>query len=202
MGTQVTMNNVTVALNQTGGSLDGGGEAGSGGGLYQSDSLVIVTNTLVATNDVGAGGAGPDCMGAFFSPGFNLIGDATDCLGFFQGLNGDQVGTAMIPLNPLLATLALNHGLTRTHEPQEGSRALDHGDNDTCEVEDQRGVERPQDGEQNGIFKCDVGALEKTNCGNRVVDLPIEECDDGNCEDAPQEDFVAGPCCESLALRS
>jgi len=49
-----------------------------------------------------------------------------------------------------------------THYLLPGSPAIDYGDNasDHCPLMDQRGVDRPQDGDGDGTATCDIGAFE------------------------------------------
>src|SRR5262249_55622792 len=99
--------------------------------------------------------AGPDVSGAMISLGFNLIGNGTGSIGLTDGFNGDKVGTATNPINPLLAALANNGGSTQTQALLTGSPAIDAIPVASCAVNaDQRGVARPQG---NG---CDIGAFE------------------------------------------
>ena len=63
--------------------------------------------------------------------------------------------------NPLLGALANNGGFTQTMALGGGSPATDTGgQNSTCATYDQRGVKRPQDGNGDLIFACDMGAYE------------------------------------------
>lgn len=51
-------------------------------------------------------------------------------------------------------------GPTRTHELLPGSPAIDAGDNDGAPIPDQRGINRPVDGNGDGLAVIDIGALE------------------------------------------
>jgi hypothetical protein len=127
--------------------------AATGGGVvsYMSSCCsTYVGNTILASNSATAD---PDIRGGFFSTGYNLIGDAGSVGAFVNGVNGDQVGTASYALDPLLAPLADNGGLTQTHGLLAGSPAIDTGD-PIRTTPDQRGVSRPQG---TGV---DVGAFE------------------------------------------
>ena len=51
-------------------------------------------------------------------------------------------------------------GHTLTHAPLYPSAAIDTGIKGTCLPNDQRGVQRPKDGDGDGFADCDVGSVE------------------------------------------
>jgi predicted outer membrane repeat protein len=171
-----TLVNSTVSGNTA--ALDGGGIRASGvrllnatitgnigrngGGVFLAPGGTSdVRNTIVAGNLVSLGHAGPDLSGFFTSGGHNLIGDGTDAGGFADGAHGDQVGTAVDPIDPRLGPLAFNGGRTRTHALRAGSPAIDRGDGADVPATDQRGVARVRDGDGNGRRVVDIGAVER-----------------------------------------
>jgi CSLREA domain-containing protein len=123
--------------------------SGSNAGGLVAYNAVGIKNTIIAGND------NDECLNssgtAITSNGNNISGDAT--CGFSAG--GDQPGT-----DPLLGLLADNGGFSKTHALLPGSPALDAGTNSGCPASDQRGVNRPIDGDTDGTATCDVGAYE------------------------------------------
>jgi hypothetical protein len=113
------------------------------------------------------------------------------------GHNLDSDGTCSLTepsdlpaVDPLLDELAFNCGYTKSCALSSGSPAIDVADSATCVADpvdgvDQRGFPRPSDGDLDGSFVCDIGAIE--------VLLPdydqdgIPEDGDGSCTagDAP-----------------
>ena len=152
-GATVQLNNVTVVGNRA---------TWGGGILAEAASTFEIGNSIVAGNTAPVR---PDCSGSFDSWGHNLVGIATECAGF--GGPGDLLGTAGVPLDPMLGALGPAGGETDTHEPLAGSPVIDAGSADppsgtfgSCEVVDQRLAERPFDGDGVGDPRCDIGAHE------------------------------------------
>ena len=143
----VTLRNATIALNNA--------PDGSGGGIFGN---VTLNNSVVA----GDLGSIPDCAGTLTTQGYNLLGNDIGCSGMTHDLNGDQVGTAGVAIDPLLGPLQDNGGWVATHALFPGSPALDAGNpaapagtGVVCMLADQRNVTRP------GGMRCDIGAYEE-----------------------------------------
>ncbi|HUO07342.1 MAG TPA: choice-of-anchor Q domain-containing protein [Phycisphaerae bacterium] len=83
-----------------------------------------LNNTIIAGNT----GTIPDISGSVTSPAYNLIGVGDSLTGINNGVNGNMVGTAGSPINPLLGSLANNGGLVQTMALLPGSPAIDAGD--------------------------------------------------------------------------
>jgi len=119
-------------------------------GIWQENGQLTIQNSIVAGN------GGGDCVidplasasPAFFgAPGANLDSDG-DC-------------HASIGAAPLTGALGDNGGPTPTYALLPGSPAIDAVPVGACLVSvDQRGVLRPRDGNRDGLFACDLGALE------------------------------------------
>ncbi len=152
------LNNVTITNNTA--DADGNNN-GNGGGVIFSNGAFKVKNSIIAKNfdpTLSMFNSSPDCMRgstAFTSQGNNLIGANDVCAEFANGVNGDKAGTKDAPLDPKLDALADNGGTSKTHALQDGSPAIDAGNNATCDAKDQRAAPRP-----NGLI-CDMGAFEK-----------------------------------------
>lgn len=133
----------TIANNQSLG--------GRGGGIY-AFGYVSLGNTIVGDNQAGTA---PDCRMLLLSLGYNLIEDSAGCK-IYGTTTGNQVG-----VNPQLAPLALNQGITVNHALLPDSPALDTG---TCfgTIYDQRGLPRPVNLPLPNISDgCDIGAYEE-----------------------------------------
>lgn len=146
----------------------------SGGAIRVGTRIVDMENVTIASNEAPTHGA----IARFdLAPGSidihnSLIfgnGDAA-----IEAVAGDDINDALveggcpapatcagiIDADPLLKPLADNGGPTRTRALSVGSPAVDAGDNSPCEPADQRGAERPLDGDGNGSEICDLGAFE------------------------------------------
>jgi len=154
----------TVTLNRLEAGQGSGGITSSGGATVALRNSIVAGN-LHAINPVSPFYS-PDCddndnTSPVESEGYSLVGNANQCVLLVGGTNGDQVGITGAEIDPLLAPLADNGGLTQTHAPLDGSPALDAANPATpgsggtaCPATDQRGETRPQ-----GVA-CDVGSLE------------------------------------------
>ena len=68
----------------------------------------------------------------------------------------DRTNVTDIRLGPL----GYHGGRTMTHRLLAGSAAIDGAQAEHCPETDQRGVDRPLDGDGDGVAACDVGAFE------------------------------------------
>ena len=147
-----------------------GGVASNGNTLTRTEvlSTIISANQGSPRADVFSGTR----INSFDSKGYNLIGDgnATE-----EGFNataafnktGDQVGVT----DPGLDLLGSYGGSTQTHRLQSDSPALDAGPPSTScppPATDQRGVTRPQDGNNDATARCDIGSFELDTLSPRV----------------------------------
>ena len=111
--------------------------------------LTFLSNTVLYGN--GPGFLADDCEAATSAGGGNMIGDSARCR--FDAQPSDQ-----LDVDPELGPLADNGGFTRTHLP--GGAAIDRAQAASCPAVDQRGLQRPADGDGDGDAVCDVGAVE------------------------------------------
>ena len=138
----------TLILNST---FNGNGASGprTGGNIFQDTASLAIMNSIVANSD-----ADGNCFrneGFLISQGNNLdSGNTCDFNGDSDSINTD----------PLLGPLQNNGGSTPTHSLREGSPAIDAGSNGGCPTNDQRGAQRPVDGDLDGMAICDIGAYE------------------------------------------
>jgi Right handed beta helix region len=101
-------------------------------------ATVTLSSTIVAGNNPATAG---DVGGAVLATSdHNLIGIDTGLTGITNGVNGNLIGTAATPINPLLGTLQFNGGPTRTHALLTGSPALNKGFDSVGLASDQRGI--------------------------------------------------------------
>ena len=126
-----TLRHSTIANNRA--DFDNAG-GGVGGGLFGSQPVgnaIVVDQSLIATNTRGA--ATRDDVSGSAAIRFSLVGDETG--GTLTDQGGNKIGTAAMPVDPLLGALAENDGpvlrgglYLLTHSLQVGSLALDAGD--------------------------------------------------------------------------
>jgi hypothetical protein len=167
----VTLTNVTLTANRA----NTGGGSFHGGGLSVAYGSPVLHNTLIAGNFRGATGTTrDDVYGALNLGGdYNLIGDGTGMTGLSNGVNGNLVGSAAAPIDPLLGPLQDNGGPTQTHALLARSPALNAGDPAQLGVADQRGVARAG-GVNIGAYQASASAFVVTVPGTVTSGTPFD----------------------------
>lgn len=149
--------NVDVTLNNT--TVSGNSTTGVGGGIYNDGGWLTLNNSIVAANLAlgilpqpilaylgGSARYTKDIYGYVASTSLNnLIGDGTGLRGISHLVNGNQIGSRWLPINPLLAPLGDYGGPTQTMALLSGSPAIDAGNNSAIPggvTTDQRGRPR------------------------------------------------------------
>jgi predicted outer membrane repeat protein len=141
----------------------------SGGGIYFTDGgqaganrdRTVLRMSIVAGNEAPDG---PDASsgngsegGGFASQGYNLIGDTSGSSGFGP-TDLTNTNSGLDPRGP-----KNNGGPTRTIALLQSSQAIDAVERGCPPpATDQRGVSRPQNGDDEGAALCDIGAFERT----------------------------------------
>ena len=144
-----------------------GNAAPSGAGISGSANTSILQSTVVFNigdgirlvegqllNSLIAANSGADCV--FVNTGFDNQNNLDT-----DGSCGVGASNHQTVADPMLSALANYGGLTPSHLPLPGSPAVDAGDDTLCPDHDQRGMNRPQDGDDNGSALCDIGAIER-----------------------------------------
>jgi hypothetical protein len=135
------------------------------GGGVRNDGTLTLNRTLISGNNVTSSGSAPELYNGttVIANNFNLFGHDGNA-----GVEGFSPGpTDIVPTQSLSAvlntTFANNGGPTRTHALVGGSPAIDTVTDGTCPppARDQRGVRRPQDGNNDGAAICDTGSFER-----------------------------------------
>ncbi len=124
-GTLTLINN-TITNNNADGSY--GGAPDNGGVFNESDSTVMVGNTIIAGNLAGGETSifNPDVFGNFIDVGNNLIGNDTGSTGF---TTSSIIGNNANLIDPKLGPLQNNGGATSTHALLLDSFAINTGNN-------------------------------------------------------------------------
>ncbi len=141
--TKQSTGNISAALRNCTISANNPGGLGILGG-----ASATLLNTIVAGN------AGSDVSGAIVTAGStnNLIGNGTGMTGISNGVNANQVGTSLAPINPRLSALGSYGGATQTMALLPNSPAINTGTASGAPASDQRGISR--------VGTTDIGAFE------------------------------------------
>jgi hypothetical protein len=94
-----------------------------GGAIIRGGSLGFVRTILAGNMPAGTADCDTQNASEVYSRGHNLVGNGTGCN--WTADEGDIVGSAQEPVNPLLGSLSNNGGATFTHALIEGSPATD-----------------------------------------------------------------------------
>ncbi len=154
---------------------------------------VYLANAIVAGNHDDGAALYPDFKAdsdvTLTSSGFNLIGAndgaSTALPAGNPNANGDFVGTAASPIDPMLLPLDLNQGSTPTHRPvlDAASPVIDHG---SCAGSDadqrgsgspalhQRAYDHPAVPNLKTSDGCDIGAVERGASGDSAAELFLD----------------------------
>lgn len=211
-GGNTELYNVTVSNNSVSSTNIGGGVSGGGGIWNGCSDCMKITNSTVVNNtaiDIPGGGISayssfrlrnsivannsssayaPDIRDTVTSQGNNFVGDGSYSFGLENGVNNDQVGTTAAPIDPMLAPLADNGGVTQTHMPLAGSPVINRGNN--CVVQstsnggcltnplttDQRGFNRLN--ASGGIV--DIGAVEFGSAPTAIASVSAPDLQAGS----------------------
>jgi CSLREA domain-containing protein len=136
---------------------------GYGGGLFSEGSGYVTISATILAGNTGGDGLGMDCYspGSVNSGDYNLIGNTVGCE--FNPVSDHSI------LNPegfSLPPLGNYGGLTRTHPLPTGNLAIDQipPGSAACGESvfmDQRGYNRPVNGDGVATSACDIGAYER-----------------------------------------
>lgn len=195
----LSLYNSTITNNFGGGVFnanDNSANVGSSIIAHNTSSDVIFTTVTPGTN------TDDDVIGteAFISDGHNLIGvvdgfgssafDSFSAAGFINGQDGDLVGTASNPIDPLLGELQDNGGATLTQELLAGSPAIDVGSNLNDLATDQRGVgfnRTVGNGTDIGAFEVQDGVIIQDASNNNMAIAFVNNID---ATGITKEDFI------------
>jgi len=169
--TKLRVWNSTVTQNTAG---------GTGGGIYEYNGVLVLDHAIVAGNNDHGTAPDIDNVNLFAAPAvlanYSLVGKDTGAA--VTPIEGNIIGTAFNPIDPLLGPLADNGGPTKTHRLLAGSPAINAGDPNIPDPPefDQRGV--GFDRISLGII--DMGAFESSGFSTTYTVDSLLDGDDGD----------------------
>jgi CSLREA domain-containing protein len=158
----VTVTNCTFSGNSA-------SKTGGGGGIFNEQGTVTVTNSVLAASKSGGNCATEAASTIVNNGGDNISDDATCGFGTSTGANGQTIGDNV---DPLLDSNGLqNDGApTQTIALQSNSPAIDAIPIAQCPATDQRGFARPDPEDGGGANPaCDIGAFESGPIATRAT---------------------------------
>ena len=150
--------NATIVANRADSDSTGGGR---GGGIDAESGTTRVWNSLLAEN---LAAVAPDCDGTLLSRGHNLVADASCSMAATTGdqLNVDaELGPKAGGVYPTLPGSPARDGASVEVTGSMGA---------SCSRRDGAGILRPVDGDDDGVARCDIGAVESVGIAPLDVD--------------------------------
>jgi hypothetical protein len=155
----ITANWADADVNGTG---IGGGVHNAAGATFTFQNSILAGNAETLRVGILFVATPGECDGTILSRGNNLME-------YYDTSHCTVTGSPLLA-DPKLGPLQNNGGPTQTHALLAGSPAIDGGNPGGCLdhlgaplLQDQRGLLRPVDGNQDGTGQCDVGAVEFGN---------------------------------------
>ena len=175
----IDMENVTIVQNR---AVGAGGVNGVGGGIvFDSSPASFLRHVTLWNNSATSAGGGILIQNSSPNVDNTLIWGNASPVGaqiyassgspsvHFSVVQGGFPGGLLIYTDdPLVGTFGDHGGSTQTLPILPGSSALDRGTDTYCGDFDQRGRPRPQEGTNDGVAGCDIGAYELDNLAPEV----------------------------------
>ncbi len=137
-------------------------EQGQGGGIYAASGVsgqAMLNNSIIGQNIASDSADVFDGLCGWIRGSHSLVGSG-DGTQLANGLDGNIVGSAASPVDPMLGPLADNGGPTQTHALLFGSPAVDAGNDALTVAPDGTALPADQRGQERFWRAVDMGAYE------------------------------------------